>query len=186
MRARGQEPRFGNLVPEFERVVREAHPQWFLMENVRRCPDPEVAGFSVCSFHYYNAWLCEKQMRHRRFWFGWRQIYGPAPNLQRWMPGAALMDPRRVTAVAGHDGTADWLHGSRKAKAQGKKKKPPHRSIPERLELQGLPGDFFEGSPLTLEGKRHLLSNAVPLPQAKALARAVGMAWGSRIPVEEF
>lgn len=44
VRARGCEPRYGNLIPEYERVVREAEPRWFIMENVRAAPVPEVAG----------------------------------------------------------------------------------------------------------------------------------------------
>lgn len=37
--------RHGNLIPEFERVVREAQPVWFLMENVPEAPAVEVAGY---------------------------------------------------------------------------------------------------------------------------------------------
>src|SRR5262245_63772419 len=33
-RFNGVAPRFGNLIPEFERCVGEAQPDWFLMENV--------------------------------------------------------------------------------------------------------------------------------------------------------
>src|SRR3954466_16146717 len=32
----------GNLIPEFERVVEEAGPAWFLMENVPDAPVPQV------------------------------------------------------------------------------------------------------------------------------------------------
>ena len=33
-----------NLIPEFERVVAEALPSWFLMENVSEAPEPRVTG----------------------------------------------------------------------------------------------------------------------------------------------
>src|SRR5262245_61567505 len=39
-----------NLIPEFERCVSEAAPKWFLMENVRRAPLPNVCGYEVHAF----------------------------------------------------------------------------------------------------------------------------------------
>jgi site-specific DNA-cytosine methylase len=47
------------------------------------------------------------------------------------------------------------------------------RSIEDMLDLQGLPRDLFEHSPLTMQGKRRGIGNAVPLPMAVALGRAV-------------
>src|SRR5713226_3268861 len=41
----GNEPKFGNLIPEFERCVGEAEPEWFVMENVPGAPVPKVPGF---------------------------------------------------------------------------------------------------------------------------------------------
>src|SRR6185503_20744824 len=41
VRAKGQTPR-PNLIPEYERVVAEAAPAWFLMENVPEAPEPVV------------------------------------------------------------------------------------------------------------------------------------------------
>ena len=41
------------------------------------------------------------------------------------------------------------------------------------LELQGLPKDLFEHSPLTVQGKRKFVGNAVSLPMARAVAKAV-------------
>jgi len=56
VRANGHEPRFGNLIPEFERCVAEALPTWFVMENVPAAPHPLVHrsrngnGVSVLGF----------------------------------------------------------------------------------------------------------------------------------------
>ena len=47
VRANGFEPRHDNLIPEFERVVAEARPGWFLMEQVRAAPLPAVEGYRV-------------------------------------------------------------------------------------------------------------------------------------------
>ena len=47
VRQNGYEPKFGNLIPEFERCVAEAQPQWFMMENVPDAPRPAVEGYGV-------------------------------------------------------------------------------------------------------------------------------------------
>jgi site-specific DNA-cytosine methylase len=236
VRAKGLEPRFGNLIPDFSRVIEEARVAWFLMENVPKAPDPKPQGYEVTSFLLDNCWLGEAQMRKRRFWFGWPQERGPAPNLWRWietttfeLPDAAptvdgghgdaprtreklakqqaVTDhaPRdvlqrkakqqatKVTAVGGHDGTADAINGYRKARAKaapvtGRNDgavgppeidySPPRRSLAEMLELQGLPPDWLDDAPFTQHAKRKLVGNAVPLPMARAIAKAVREAIG--------
>ena len=106
VRAKGHEPRFGNLIPEFERVVAEAEPAWFLMENVPAAPEPVVAGYQVASFVLDNCHLDagdgygEEQERKRRFSFGVRGV--PAPSLLRWIRPAALLLPRAGTVSQTH------------------------------------------------------------------------------------
>ena len=70
VRATGYEPRFGNLIPEFERVVAEAQPRWFLMENVTGAPSPAVDGYTVREQVLNNRWFGAEQNRVRRFCFG--------------------------------------------------------------------------------------------------------------------
>jgi DNA (cytosine-5)-methyltransferase 1 len=78
VRANGHEPRFGNLIPEFERCVAEGEPDWFVMENVMRAPDPSIDGYGVSSFVLDNSWLPTKcyfgqeQRRLRKINFGVR------------------------------------------------------------------------------------------------------------------
>src|SRR5260370_32371528 len=36
-----------DLIPEFERVIAEAQPRWFLMENVPAAPVPAVVGHTI-------------------------------------------------------------------------------------------------------------------------------------------
>lgn len=102
VRAKGLEPRFGNLIPEFERVVREARPAWFLHENVPAAPIPRPRGYDVSDFLLCNSsipgedGLGQEQERVRRFTFGVRAEFGDpesAPNLLRWIPRAALRLP---------------------------------------------------------------------------------------------
>jgi DNA (cytosine-5)-methyltransferase 1 len=74
----GYEPKFGNLIPEFERCVAEAQPQWFLMENVPAAPEPSVAGYATRHQVVNNRWFADvelvgaEQHRARRISFGTR------------------------------------------------------------------------------------------------------------------
>jgi DNA (cytosine-5)-methyltransferase 1 len=113
VRANGHEPKFGNLIPEFERCVLQAKPRWFLMENVPKAPVPleredgtMLGSYAVHSFLLDNSRLAgadgwgQEQIRVRRFTFG---IIGqPATNLMRWIDLATFVLPdadRTVTAL---------------------------------------------------------------------------------------
>jgi site-specific DNA-cytosine methylase len=99
VRAKGLEPSFPDLTGEFQRVVEEARPAWFLRENVPRAPDVKPVGYDVRSFLLDNwASLGEEQQRRRRFWFGVRE--GPCPELRRWIE-FALFIPAEMQAVCG-------------------------------------------------------------------------------------
>jgi site-specific DNA-cytosine methylase len=47
-----------------------------------------------------------------------------------------------------------------------------------KFTLQGLPADFLDGTPFTLEGKRIMVGNGVPLLMGRAVAKAVKRALG--------
>jgi DNA (cytosine-5)-methyltransferase 1 len=110
VRANGHEPRFGNLIPEFERCVAEAAPEWFVMENVPQAPTPAVEGYAVTDCMVNNAWICDgsgygqEQERKRRFSFGLRGA-DVAPRLTKWIRTAAfiLPDPERTVTALGPD-----------------------------------------------------------------------------------
>ena len=76
VRHNGYEPRFGNLIPEFERCVAEAAPRWFLMENVPAAPEPVVESYVVRHQCVNNRWFVDdglvgaEQHRQRRVSFG--------------------------------------------------------------------------------------------------------------------
>jgi len=103
--ANGHKTRFGNLIPEFERCVSEAEPDWFLMENVPAAPEPVVAGYSVRSIMLDNSQLAgpdgwgQEQRRLRRFCFGLRGR--DAPNLMRWIELATFVLPDPEKCVFG-------------------------------------------------------------------------------------
>ena len=155
----------GNLIPEFERCVREARPAWFLMENVRGAPLPVVEGYAVHSVLLNNRWLGERQTRLRRFSFG-------SPGGARLAFDVAALEhsERAATVLAGHDDSAAVRE------AQGRS-----RTLAELCELQGLPADFLKDSPFSVWGQRKVIGNGVPIPMGRAVARAVKRAMAKEI-----
>lgn len=168
-----------NLIPEFERIVDEAQPEWFLMENVTGAPVPQVAGYGICERVVNNRWVGGVQNRVRRFSFGLRG-YANLAALMRFRVEYCALEPaewepavtgsaggRRAKAVRDANGRVRGNQGDAdSARLRG-------RSIAKMCELQGLPPDFLADSPLTDKGKREAIGNGVPLPMGRAIARAV-------------
>lgn len=153
----------GNLIPEFERIVSEGQPPWFLMENVPNAPEPVVAGYIVHSVVVNNRWVPDGdsplgavQERTRRFSFG-------TPDGRRLVIEPALFENPEwgATVLAGHGPVG---------RGKGYMKTP---SIEEACRLQGLPEDFTKNMPFTTHGKRSIIGNGLSLPMARAVARAV-------------
>ncbi len=186
--------RHGNLIPEYERVVAEARPDWFLMENVPEAPEPVVAGYAVRSLVLDNRWLPvgedgvgPEQRRRRRFTFGTPDGRGLPVEVAVFehpvFRHAALANDSRAVPVK--------LGGSGKVKSTWKPRgpvvvaghgNPPSqrdggdgnvRDLAEMCRLQGLPEGFADELPFTTHGKRRVIGNGVPLPMGRAIARAV-------------
>ncbi len=84
----GITPKFGNLIPEFERATAEAAPEWFLMENVKQAPLPAVDGYVVRPYWVVD-WKCGgKTQRRRRFSFGSKQGWTLAIDQGHWPTGS--------------------------------------------------------------------------------------------------
>jgi len=167
-----------DLIPEFERVVREAQPAWFLMENVEAAPTPCVRGYSLQCELVRDVWVGGATSRLRKFSFGGRESYN-----RLWIETLALHAPdpaRAVTCDARQVPVAMGGSGKRKAGIGGPlPRSGPTMLIEDILALQGLPYDFFgEDSPFTRAGKRRMIGNGVPLPMGRAVARAVARAVG--------
>jgi DNA (cytosine-5)-methyltransferase 1 len=173
VRANGHEPKFGNLIPEFERCVAEAAPNWFLMENVTGAPEPNVKNYAVNSVCLNNRWFGAEQNRDRRFSYGchWaqsehafaRSIDFETFETQQWSP-AVTGDMRVATngeRVRTKPGGGVCPHVGKLA---------PFDSM---LRLQGLPDDFLSWAPFTTKAKRQAVGNGVPLPMGRAVAKAV-------------
>ncbi len=94
IRHNGHEPRFGNMIPDYERVALEAQPAWFLMENVPDAPIPDVEGYVTKAMMIRDKWVGGVQPRPRRFSFGTQD--GRELDIE-W---AALMRPEAQGMVA--------------------------------------------------------------------------------------
>ncbi len=168
-----------NLIPEYERCVAEAQPDWFLMENVPAAPAPIVPGYEVHSFKLNNRWLGEVQERKRVFSFG--MSGQKAINLSEFIQPACFESIDRMTAVCANGMSAESR--IRFNGADRPKKDNPHslsnrgtisnKGIRESIELQGLPPGFLDKAPFTVEGKQRVIGNGVPLPMGRAIAGAI-------------
>lgn len=179
VRANGYEPKFGNLIPEFERCVAEAQPQWFLMEEVPRAPVPFVEDYGVHSFVINNRQTGDPQNRTRRISFGWRggRIVLPVKIV-------ALESQRYETAaLGGHSGTLGRVDKRRIGKPGSIREYRTGSSclgenyktawaFAELKRKQGLPADLdFPG--WTVAAKCQAVGNGVPMSLGLALAQAV-------------
>lgn len=159
-----------DLIPEYERVVREARPEWFVMENVPRAPEPDIAGFVVRSLVLNNRWIGEEQRRTRRFSFGTSD--GRVLSIDDEL--VLLENPRmELAVVATRGGGGAGLMNGRTQACEDRVRSAIHRTLEEACRLQGLPPDFLDGSPFTSDGKRRAIGNGVPIPMGRAIARAV-------------
>lgn len=142
------EPSIG-LFYEFERVIDAARPKWWLMEAVR--PHPEIGGHILT---LNNRWLGEPQRRQRYFHSNL--------DLERHIEVVIFENPEyKRIVLAGHGGKEGTVY-----------RRMATYSWPEMCRLQGLPDDY-DLPGLTRQAKREAVGNAVPLPMARALARAV-------------
>jgi DNA (cytosine-5)-methyltransferase 1 len=227
IRHNGHEPRFGNLIPEYERVVAEARPAWFLMENVPDAPIPHVQGYVTWDCMVRDKWVGGVQPRSRRFSFGtpdgrpldipWVALmrpeaqgmvaviatdsglayeekrravsvvagHGPPPGQQRQ---SALADGRRVPVKIGGSGrekrsvttAGSGSHGGGRKEGWPGGRLPGAQvlAIEDACEAMGLPRDFTKEMPFTMQGKRSVIGNGVPMAMGRAVAQAVMKAVG--------
>lgn len=158
-----------NLIPEYERVVGLADPEWWLMENVPAAPDPQVRSYQVASTIVNNRWLGEEQSRKRKFWFGTHY------DRPLRVDGFVALEHSRFaqTVTACHAGERR-VHGKKSTGG-----KITRYSVEEAIRLQGFPADFFgPRSPLRRDAQLKVMAEGVPLPMGRAVARAVKRALG--------
>lgn len=178
----------GNLIPEFERVVSEAAPTWFLMENVRDAPLPVVEGYEVHAQLLRDVWVGGETMRQRRISFGTRD----GRRLHVEQLALHTSEPQVAALAGGGDRSVPVrLNGSGKPKKQYGNSGPrtalgrggsAASGFAFKLQQQGLPADFLSEAPFTAQGKSHAVGNGVPLPLGRAVAKAVLAALHPRQP----
>jgi DNA (cytosine-5)-methyltransferase 1 len=178
----------GNLIPEFERVVSEARPAWFLMENVPDAPEPQIDGYIARSVVINNRWLGEAQERVRRFSFGTPNGLTLTRHLAEQMLALPLAGTYSQAVTSSSRRVSVKIGGSGKVKRtyteDGKRHGPgvgERTPIAEMCELQGLPTDYLSEAPFSETGKRKMIGNGVPLPMGRAIAQAVRAAHGRAI-----
>jgi DNA (cytosine-5)-methyltransferase 1 len=171
-----------NLIPEFERVVCAAEPQWWVMENVPDAPLPSGVRDSVL---LRDADCGGLTSRVRRFSFGGLWLDG------LWLDFSVLT-PRQaefpaVVRDAREQPVAVGGSGKRKRRRNQTGGTAPHEgramALGEMLRRQGFPPGLLDETPLTISGARSAVGNGVPLLMGRAVARAVKRALG--IPAEE-
>lgn len=167
----------GNMIPEFERVVEEARPAWFLMENVPEAPEPVIQWYVTSSEMIRDVWVGGDTKRMRRFTFG-RQHQGYcagdmgfrimtlALHRQDALPAALAGGARRVPVKLGGSGK---IKASRRICAGDQKTK---EGFDAAKAAQGLPIEF-DLPPFTVAAKVKAVGNGVPLAMGRAVARAV-------------
>jgi len=131
------------MLAEYTRVVTEADPEWWLMENVSRVPDVTIPGYVTQRLDVNQAWFDCDVTRLRHIQFGSKS--GRLLNVTR----------RQVTGR---------LDGAALAN--------DNRSFKELCCLQGLSEDF-DLPPFLASEKKRAVGNGVPLPMGRALAAAV-------------
>lgn len=168
----GKEAKHENLIPEFCRVVGEARPLVFVMENIQYAPVPMVPGYQTVSYvldsHKYGA----NQIRKRRFTFGWQSdgLDGCPFVPEKCVPRETRKtDPfPTVLACEGHY-PATFTAGTKIGRML---------TITEVAELQGVPElaekyvlSRGKRAPFRLEFAYELLGNAVEMTVGRVVAR---------------
>jgi len=132
------------MLLEFLRIVAEARPHWFLIENVPGVPSVSLAGYRIQRFNLFASDYGLAQKRNRAFQFGSVDglpliLMRTRSHFGRSAPAALAKDPRRLADLC---------------------------------ELQGLPRDF-DLPGLCPSAKKRAVGNGVPVPMARAVAEAI-------------
>ncbi len=162
-------------IPEYERCVAAAQPDWFLMENVPDAPLPEVAGYRVHAQLLRDHWCGGETMRHRRFSFG------TPLGTRLVVPTLALHRPDPEPAALASGGNDPNLKGRRRDRRFGHMGWKTAAALANHYRLQGLPPGWLDDAPLTIEGKIRVVGNGVPLAMGRAVAAAVVRAIGAEM-----
>lgn len=136
-------------IEEYRRVVTEARPVWWLMENVTGVPSLWVDGYHTQRFNLSARECGSPQNRLRCFQFGSRD-------------GKPLIVRRLDTDEAATDRCCVAREGEMVNR----------REFPDFCALQGLPRDFALPG-WSIAARYRAVGNGVPLPMGRVVARAI-------------
>lgn len=172
-----------NLIPEFERVVIQAQPSWFLMENVPQAPAPFLSGYVKTRELTRDVWVGGLTARMRAFTFGMRD--DAAEDVEKRVAGWQIetlalhpIEPEHSALASGGGRpvpVAVGGSGKRKISAKSALKNYGYKNADQwtdHLRKQGLPSDFLKDAPFTVVGKIEAVGNGVPMAMGRAVARA--------------
>src|SRR6266699_927332 len=137
------------MLSEFARVVIEARPAWWWLENVPAVPDLFIAGYSHLRLDLDPRDFGASQARLRHFQFGHR--LGRVPIVTRRSARGDMQSQRCAVA--------------------SESSRPGRRSWPDFCELQGLPRSFSLPG-MSLAARYRAVGNGVHVLVARAVARA--------------
>lgn len=138
------------LLAEFARVVTEARPMWWLLENVPRAPNVSIGGYGAQRIDVRGGEVGLRQRRLRHFQFG---------SVTR----RSLIVPRTVTA-----------HETSAAVTASEGRRHGRRGWTEFCALMGLDEPLALPG-MTREARYRAVGNAVPLPMGRLLARSIAL-----------
>lgn len=173
----------GNLIPEFERIVLECRPKWYIMENVPQAPKPIQVTVDpkqkyllgswdkVVDAHEYGA----AQHRTRRF--------SSNIKLEEFLANQVLPEkdrhPDPWPCITATEYKASAGSSQRAMRQRAGRKVGRRLTIQEMNEGMGLPANF--DTPALLKSQQYVVrGNGVPVQMAAALARAVKEYYASK------
>lgn len=136
------------LLTEFVRVIEEAQPEWFLLENVPTVPSVTVPGYTIHRRALRDSECGGRQSRLRHFQFG---------SKAGW-----LLDIQTTTPIEKPEPCAMASEGN----------KHNRRTFADFCQLQGLPRDFSLPG-LSRSAAYRAVGNGVPLTMGRTIARAI-------------
>ncbi len=144
------------MVKEFCRLVVEARPQWFVLENVPQVPDISIDGYSIQRINLNSKNFGSGQNRARCFQFGSldNRVLQIPEHLR--LSGKVQRSPSRLEKAC--------------LASEGKKK--DRRKFSDFCKLQGLP-ENFKLPMLTKTMNYQVVGNGVPLNLGRAVALGV-------------
>lgn len=137
------------LLNEFARVVQEATPIWWMLENVPGVPDVTIARYlhTRIDLDARDCGLNQSRLRH----FQYGDFWGRVPIVSRRSRAIGAASRCCVASEGGQMGRRSWA---------------------DFCELQGLPRDF-ELPGMTLAARYRAVGNGVPVPMARVMAAAI-------------